>query len=247
MTSTRFSSPALRSSTRTRRVDASTPPWRSRPPRCCSSPRPFSWGAAFWWLRCWVARLQPSATTPWRCGPLACHATTLVWRPGSLMSFRLWWQCRYFSGWRFCFRFGSRSDSADGSTPAWATTWIGPSSGPASSSSSPRPSSRVFSSVEARRANVLRADVPWPHQEPSVGRHLWPSGWARRWPLNRGGAVGVSRSCRPCWQRRSPWPVWSPACASTAASRAHWRIRNWRASPGTPASRRHPRPRLGAM
>ena len=92
-----------------------------------------------------------------------------------------------------------------------------------------------------------RADVPWPHQEPSVGRHLWPSGWARRWPLNRGGAVGVSRSCRPCWQRRSPWPVWSPACASTAASRAHWRIRNWRASPGTPASRPHPRPRLGAM
>ena len=138
-TSTRFSSPALRSSIRTRRVDASIPPWRSRPPRCCSSLRPFSWEEAFWWLRCWVARLQQSPTTPWRCGPSACHATTLVWQPGSPMWFRLWWQCRFSSGWRFCSRFGSRSGSVDGSIPTWATTWIGPWSARVSSPSWSQP------------------------------------------------------------------------------------------------------------
>ena len=87
--------------------------------------------------------------------------------------------CRFSSGWRFCSRFGSRSGSADGSTPTWATTWTGPWSARVSSPSSSQPFSPVFSSVEGRLANVLRADVLPPHQEPSVGRHLSPSGWAR--------------------------------------------------------------------
>ena len=87
--------------------------------------------------------------------------------------------------------------------------------------SSSQPFSPVFLSVEGRLANVLRADVPPPHQEPSVVRHLLPSGWARQWPLNRGEDVGASRWFQPYWQRRSPLPEWSPACASTAASRAH--------------------------